>query len=151
MNVVWLCFYLTMNMLSWTLVSLSQIYFILFGFTLLVIQLRIIPCELIDSLCMGQVSGQAIAYVPCILSWCLHWVIIHLFNQTWDVSNVCISFIFFLVIHLMCECCQGLSMIGFKVKIYFIFHSQYSAMIVHETLNWLWWIELKGKSFVVCY
>ena len=68
---------------------------------------------------MGQVSGQAIAYVPYILSWCLHWVIIHLFNQTWDASNVCISFIFFLVIYLMCEYHQELSMIGFKFKIYF--------------------------------
>ena len=43
--------------------------------------------------------------------------------------------LFFLVIHLMCEYHQGLSMIGFKFKIYFIFHSQYSAMIVYETLN----------------
>ena len=34
----------------------------------------------------------------------------------------------------------------------FIFvHSQYSAMIVYEILNWLWWNELKGKGFVVCY
>ena len=70
---------------------------------------------------VNWVSGQAIAYVPYILSWCSHWVIINLFNQTWNVSNVCISFIPFLVIHLMCEYHQGLSMIGFKFKIYFIF------------------------------
>ena len=34
----------------------------------LAIYFRILPCELIDGLCMGQVSGQAIAYVPYILS-----------------------------------------------------------------------------------
>ena len=125
------------DMLDWTLAFLIQIYFVTFGFILLVrwkqvfkrahllaVSLakacsfattcwyppacfgnysRILPCELIDSLCMGQVSGQAIAYVPYILSWCSHWVEIHLFNQTWNASNVCISFIYFLVIHLMCE------------------------------------------------
>ena len=84
---------MSLHMLGWTLVFLVQIYFISFGFTPIVIYFRILPCELIDSLCMGQVSGQAIAYVPYILSWCSHWVIIHLFNQTWD-ANVCISFIF---------------------------------------------------------
>ena len=41
---------------------------------------------------------------------------------------------FFWVIHLMYEYPQGLSMIGFKFKIYFI-HSQYSGMIVYEILN----------------
>ena len=86
---------MSLHMLGWTLISLIQIYFNSFGFTPIVIYFRILPCELIDSLCMGQVSGQAIAYVPYILSWCCHWVIIHLFNQTWDASNVCISFIFF--------------------------------------------------------
>ena len=60
-------FYLTLNMLGWTLVILTEIYFISFGYTPIVIHFRILPCELIDSLCMGQVSGQAIAYVPCIL------------------------------------------------------------------------------------
>ena len=42
-------------------------------------------------------------------------------------------FYFFGVIHLMCEYHQGLSMIGFKFNL--IFHSQYSAMIVYETLK----------------
>ena len=127
---------MSLHMLGWTLVSLVQIYFISFGFTPIVIYFRILPCELIDSLCMGQVSGQAITYIPYILSWCSHRVIIHLFNQTWDASNVCISFIFFLVIHLMCEYHQGLSMIGFKFKIYFIF--SFTVQRNHS----LWNIEL---------
>ena len=42
--------------------------------------------------------------------------------------------LFFLVIRLMNEYHQGLSMIGFKFKIYFV-HSQYSEMIVYEILN----------------
>ena len=88
-------FYLTLNMLGWTLITLMEIYFISFGYTPIVIYFRILPCELIDSLLMGQVSGQAIAYVPYILSWGSHCVIIHRFNQTWDASNGCISFIFF--------------------------------------------------------
>ena len=35
----------------------------------------------------------------------------------------------------MYEYHQGLSMIGFKFKIYFVSHSQYSVMIVYETLK----------------
>ena len=102
----------------------------------LAIHFRILPWELIDSLCMEQVSGQAIAYVPCILSWCSHRAIIHLFNQTWDASNVFISFIFiFLVIHLMHECHQGLSIIGFKFKIYFHFSFTVQCSTVYEALK----------------
>ena len=52
-----------------------------------------------------------------------------------NASNVCISFIF-LVIHLMCEYHQGLSMIGFKFKIYFI-----SSFTV-QCNDSLWNIEL---------
>ena len=102
---------MSLDMLGWTLAFLIQIYFISFGFILLLrwkqvfkrahlLALRlakacsftttcwyppacfgnsimILPWEFIDCLCMEQVSGQAIAYVPCILSWCSHRVIIH--------------------------------------------------------------------------
>ena len=145
-HLVWLwCefeFYLTLNMLGWTLVILIEIYFISFGYTPIVINFRILPCELIDSLLMGQVSGQAIVYVPYILSWGSHCVIIHRFNQTWDASNVCISFFFFLVIHLMHEYHQGLSMIGFKFKIYFCsFTVQWNDSLWNFELTLMKWAE----------
>ena len=95
MNVMWVWILFNLEYAWLNFNYPIEIYFISFGYTPIVIYFRILPCELIDSLLMGQVSGQAIAYVPYILSWGSHCVIIHRFNQTWDASNVCISFIFF--------------------------------------------------------